>query len=55
MNLPARYIDTVRDAISAILLTELQDAEWAAMLETWKNDGSVTINEDLVHSYGTAA
>ncbi len=48
-------IDTVRDAIEAILLTELQDAEWAAMLETWKNDGSVTINEDLVHSYGAAA
>lgn len=41
----------VKEAATALLLADLQEQEWSAMLETWKNDGSVEINEDLVHSY----
>ncbi|MDR0841104.1 MAG: peptidyl-prolyl cis-trans isomerase [Christensenellaceae bacterium] len=37
--------------IRELLLGDLQQTEWASMLETWRNDGSVTINQDLVRSY----
>lgn len=43
--------DAVKEAATALLLLDLQEQEWAAMLETWKNDGSVVINEELVHAY----
>ena len=47
-------LDSVRDVAEDIVLTELQDSEWASMLETWKNDGSVQINEELVRSFDGA-
>ena len=44
-------LDSVKEAATALLLESLQEEEWAAMLDTWKNDGSVVINEELVKSY----
>lgn len=44
-------LDAVKADAEALLLLDLQEQEWAAMLETWKNDGSVVINEELAHSY----
>lgn len=45
-------LDTVKAAISELLLADLREEEWASMMETWKNDGSVKLNQDLIHSYG---
>lgn len=44
-------LDAVKVEAEAVLLSGMQEEEWAAMLETWKNDGSVVINEELVRSY----
>lgn len=44
-------LDTVKTDVETVLLTDLQDQEWTSMLETWKNDGSVKIDEELVRSY----
>lgn len=48
-------LDDVKDGISALLLADLENQEWTAMLDTWKNDGTVEIDEELVRSYGAAA
>ena len=48
-------LDDVKDGISALLLADLENHEWTAMLDTWKNDGTVEIDEELVRSYGAAA
>ena len=31
-------------------MLEVQEDEWNQMLETWKNDESVSLNEELVRS-----
>jgi len=43
-------LDTVKDAIRQQLLFEAQDEEWIALVEAWKNDGSVKLDHDLIHS-----
>lgn len=56
MSPPARWPwTTSRTGISALLLADLENQEWTAMLDTWKNDGTVEIDEELVRSYGAAA
>ena len=37
-------LDSVKDMI------DVQEDEWNQMLETWKNDESVSLNEELVRS-----
>lgn len=44
-------LEAVKADAQAVLLADLQEKEWAAMLETWKNDGSVKIDEALIRSY----
>ena len=44
-------LNIVKEACTELLLADLQEEEWAAMLDTWKNDGSVTVNEELLKSY----
>ncbi len=44
-------LDGVKEAATTLLLENLREEEWASMLDTWKNDGSVKINEELVNSY----
>ena len=50
-------LDSVKDKIKEILLLDVQEDEWNQMLETWKNDESVSLNEELVRSvtYSPAA
>ena len=43
-------LDTVKEAIRQQLLFEAQDEEWMALVEAWKNDGSVKLDHDLIHS-----
>ena len=43
-------LDTVKEAIRQQLLYEAQDEEWLALIEAWKNDGSVVLEHDLIHS-----
>lgn len=43
-------LDDVKDAIRELLLDDAQQEEWNQMLETWKNDGSVSLNEELIRS-----
>ena len=43
-------LDSVKDKIKEILLFDVQEEEWNQMLETWKNDESVSLNEELVRS-----
>ncbi len=42
--------ETVKEAIRQHLLIEAKDEEWLALVEAWKNDGSVVLNHDLIHS-----
>ena len=50
-------LDSVKDRIKEILMLDVQEDEWNQMLETWKNDESVSLNEELVRSvtYSPAA
>lgn len=50
-------LDSVKDKIKEILMIDVQEDEWNQMLETWKNDESVSLNEELVRSvtYSPAA
>ena len=43
-------LDSVKDKIKEILMIDVQEDEWNQMLETWKNDESVHLNEELVRS-----
>ena len=43
-------LDSVKDKIREILLSDVREDEWNQMLETWKNDESVSLNEELVRS-----
>ena len=43
-------LDSVKDKIKEILMIDVQEDEWNQMLETWKNDESVSLNEELVRS-----
>lgn len=43
-------LESVRDKIDELLLVEVQEDEWNQVLETWKNDESVSLNEELVRS-----
>ena len=43
-------MDSVKDKIKEILMIDVQEDEWNQMLETWKNDESVHLNEELVRS-----
>ena len=43
-------LDTVKESIRKQLLIEAQDEEWMALVEAWKNDGSVKLEHDLIHS-----
>lgn len=43
-------LETVKEAIRQQLLLEAQDEEWLALVEAWKNDGSVVLEHDLIHS-----
>ena len=43
-------LDSVKDKIKEILMIDVQEDEWNQMLETWKNDESVSLNEKLVRS-----
>jgi len=43
-------LDAVKDAIRQQLLFEAQDEEWMALVEAWKNDGSVKLDNELIHS-----
>ncbi len=43
-------LDTIREAIREQLIYEAQEEEWQALVEAWKNDGSITMDNDLIHS-----
>ena len=43
-------LDSVKDRIKELLLSDVREEEWEQMLETWKNDESVHLNEELVRS-----
>ena len=43
-------LDTVKESIRKQLLIEAQDEEWMALVDAWKNDGSVKLEHDLIHS-----
>ena len=43
-------LDTVKESIRKQLLMEAQDEEWMALVDAWKNDGSVKLEHDLIHS-----
>ena len=43
-------LDSVKDKIKEILMIDVQEDEWNQILETWKNDESVHLNEELVRS-----
>ena len=43
-------LDSVKDKIKEILMIDVQEDEWNQILETWKNDESVSLNEELVRS-----
>ncbi len=49
---PGGYADyeTIKEAIRQLLITEARDEEWLALVDAWKNDGSVVLNNDLIHS-----
>ncbi|HWQ58467.1 MAG TPA: SurA N-terminal domain-containing protein [Clostridia bacterium] len=42
----------VYDAVKAQVLTAAQDTEWQAILDAWKADGTVTINEEAYRALG---
>ncbi len=42
-------LDTVKEGIRQQLLLEAQEEEWMALVEAWKNDGSVKLEHDLIH------
>ena len=46
---PAGTIDLadIEEAIRAYLLEDAHTEEWAALVEAWKNDGTVTLHEDV--------
>ncbi len=48
-------LSTVKDSISEMLLDELKAEEWNSILETWRNDGTVTLFTDIFRAIGKQA
>lgn len=42
--------DSIKEAIREQLIYEAQEDEWLALVDAWKNDGSVVMDNDLIHS-----
>ena len=45
-------LSAVKDSISEMLLDELKTEEWNSILETWRNDGTVTLFTDVFRAIG---
>ena len=43
-------LEAAKEAIREQLVLEAQEEEWMALIEAWKNDGSVVLDHDLIHS-----
>ena len=50
-----RPMEEVNEGIKTVLLGMKQDTEWETLVEAWKADSSVVINEELVRLAGTVA
>lgn len=48
-------LSDVKDSIAEMLLDELKTEEWNSILETWKNDGTVTLFTDVFRVIGKQA
>jgi len=43
-------LSTVQESIRDIMLTEAQTEEWTELMDIWRNDGSVELNQELIRS-----
>ena len=50
-----RPIGEVTEGIKTVLLDEKKETEWDTLVEAWKVDSSVVMNEELVRAAGTVA
>lgn len=42
--------ESIKEAIRTQLIYEAQEDEWVALVDAWKNDGSVVMDHDLIYS-----